>query len=133
MKLSDGCGDKSGKVVKLNKSVYGLKQAGRRWTIRLGDVIARKIGMEQCKADPRVFRLIRDGVVVIIVCVHADYITVVGESEACDFLSTCLLEEFQTTGGELSWYLRCAFERDTKGSVLRVSQRAFIESAGSQY
>ena len=25
MKLPDGCGDKSGKVVKLNKSVYGLK------------------------------------------------------------------------------------------------------------
>ena len=30
MKLPDGCGDKSGKVVKFNKSVYGLKQAGRR-------------------------------------------------------------------------------------------------------
>ena len=29
MKLPDGCGDKSDKVVKLNKSVYGLKQAGR--------------------------------------------------------------------------------------------------------
>ena len=28
MKLRDGCGDKSGRVVKLNKSVYGLKQAG---------------------------------------------------------------------------------------------------------
>ena len=34
MKLPDGCGDKSGKVVKLNKSVYGLKQAGRRWVFR---------------------------------------------------------------------------------------------------
>ena len=51
MKLPDGCGDKSGKVVKLNKSVYGLKQAGRRWAMHLGDVIARNMGMEQCKAD----------------------------------------------------------------------------------
>ena len=46
MNLPGGCGDKSGKVVKLNKSVYGLKQAGRRWAMHLGDVIIRKIGME---------------------------------------------------------------------------------------
>ena len=38
------------------------------------------------------FQLIRDGVVVMIV--YVGDITVVGESEACDFLSTCLLEEF---------------------------------------
>ena len=50
-----------------------------------------------------------------------DDITVAGESEACDFLSTCLLEKFQTTGGELSWYLGCAFELDRKGGVLRAS------------
>ena len=133
MELPDGCGDESGKVVKLNKSVYGLKQAGRRWAMHLGDVVVRKVGMEHCKADPCVFRLIRDGVVVMIVCVHVDDITVAGESEACDFLSTCLLEEFQTTGGELSWYLGCAFKRDRKGGVLRASQRAFIESVVSRY
>ena len=133
MKLPDGCGDKSGKVMKLNKSVYGLKQAGRCWAMHLGDVIVRKIGMEQCKVDPCVFRLIRDGVVVMIVCVYVDGITVAGESEACDFLSTCLLEEFQTTGVELSWYLGCAFERDRKGGILRALQRAFIESVVSRY
>ena len=123
MKFPDGCGDKSGKVVKLDKSVYGLKQTGRRWAMHLGDVIVRKIGMEQCKADPCEFRLIRDRVVVMIVCVHVDDITVAGESEACDFMSTCLLEEFQTTAGELSSYLGCAFVRDKKESVLRASHR----------
>ena len=100
--------------MKLNKSVYGLKQTGRSWAMHLGDVIVRKMGMEQCKADPHVLRLIKEGVVVMIVCVDVDDITVAGESEAWDFLSTCLLEEFQTTGGELSWYLGCAFERDRK-------------------
>ena len=79
MKPPDGYGDKSGKVVKLNKSVYGLKQAGRRWAMHLGDVIVRKIGIEQCKADPCAFRLIREGVVVMIVRVHEDDITVAGE------------------------------------------------------
>ena len=55
--------------------------------------------MEEGKEDPCVFRLIRDGVVVMVVCVHMNNITAVGESETCDFLSTCLLEKFQTTGG----------------------------------
>ena len=45
MKLPDGCGDKSGRVVKLNKSIYGLKQAGHRWAMRLGDVLVSKVGI----------------------------------------------------------------------------------------
>ena len=58
----------------------------------------------------------------MIVCVHVNDITVVaGEPEACDFMSICLLEEFHTTGEDLSWYLGCAFERDRKGGVLRAS------------
>ena len=72
MKLHVGCGDKSGKVVKLNKSMYDLKQAGRRWAMHLGDVIVRKIRMEQCKADLCVFRPIENGVVVMILCFHVD-------------------------------------------------------------
>ena len=64
---------------------------------------------------------------------NVDGITVAGESEACDFLSTCLLEEFQTTGGELSWSLGCAFGRDRKGGVFRASQRAFIEPAVNRH
>ena len=99
MKLPDKRGDISCKVVKLNKSVYGLKLAGRRWAMHPGDVIIRKIRMEQCKVDPCVFRLMRDYVVVMIVCVHVDdIITVAGELEAYDFLSTYFLKVFQTTG-----------------------------------
>ena len=69
----------------------------------------------------------------MIVCVHVDDITVARESEACDFLRTCLLEEVQTTGGEISGYLGCVFERDRKGDVICASQRAFFESIVSRY
>ena len=96
------CEGKRSKEVKLNKSVYGLKQAGRRWTMCLGEVLVIKVGMEQCKADPSVFRLIRDDVVVMTVCihVHVDDITVARVPEASDLLNKCLLEEFQTMGRE---------------------------------
>ena len=67
----------------------------------------------------------------MILCVHVNYI-IVGES-ACDALYATLLQESQTTQGNLSWYLGCAFERDKAGGVLRMSQRAFIESVASRY
>lgn len=62
--------------------------------------------------------------IVIVVCVHVEDITVAGMAEACDCLSKCLLEGFQTTGGELSWYLGCMFERDKDKGVSRVAEGA---------
>ena len=132
MKLLDGCGDKSGKIVKLNKAVYGLKQAGRQWSLRLTQVLVDKVWVEQCNADPCVFRLRIDGETSMILDVHVDDIIVAGESEVCDALYASLLQELQTTQGNLSWYLGCAFERDKAGGVLRMSQLAFIESVASR-
>lgn len=54
--LLDGCGGRSDRVVRVNKSMYGLKHAGRSWAVRLGDALVRKIGMEQCKGDACIFR-----------------------------------------------------------------------------
>ena len=127
MKLRDGCGGKSGKIVKLNKGVYSPNQAERQRSLRLTQVLAENVEMEQCKADPSVFRLRKDGETIMILCVHVDYIIVGGAPEVCDALYAFLLQGFQTSQENHSWYLGCAFERDKSGDVLRMSQRAFIE------
>ena len=57
MKLLDGYGNKSGEIVKLDKIVYGLKQAGRQWSLILTQVLVEKVEMEQSKADSCVCRL----------------------------------------------------------------------------
>ena len=67
----------------------------------------------------------------MILCVHVD--DIVGGESACDALYASLLQEFQTTQGNLSWYLGCTFKRDKAGGVLRMSQRALIESVASRY
>ena len=55
LRLPPGCGKLSGKVVKLLKCQYGLKQAGREWHLLLVTWPVKKIGMEHCKAEPCVF------------------------------------------------------------------------------
>ena len=64
--LPQGCGALSGKVVKLARSLYGLKQASRTWQNRLVRAM-RCLGFEQCAADACVMRLVENGTVSMVV------------------------------------------------------------------
>ena len=66
MRLPAGCGDMSGEVVLLQRAVYGLRQAGRQWSLRLSRVLRQKLVKHQSKADPCVFRKGVDGEVTLI-------------------------------------------------------------------
>ena len=70
MKLPGGCGDLSGKFVRLDKALYGLRQSGLLWNDLLVVKLVEVHGMEQCKTDPCVFRLIREGIVVMLSLIH---------------------------------------------------------------
>ena len=50
LRLPKGCGDLSRKVVRLNKSLYGLKQASRTWHAHLTTCLKR-LGFERCMTD----------------------------------------------------------------------------------
>ena len=83
MRMPDGCGELSGKIVKLNKSLYGLRQASRQWFALLKRCLL-SLGLEQCLADPCVFGLIEKGQVALLLVLHVDDIFVVGEEKRCD-------------------------------------------------
>ena len=73
MNLPDGCGKRSGKVVKLKHALYGVKQTGRQWLALLcKPFLVDKFGMEQCRADPCVLRKMENKEVVLILAVHVD-------------------------------------------------------------
>ena len=78
LRLPKGCDDLSGKVVWLNKSLYGLKQVSRTWHAHLTTCLKR-LGFEQCMADVCVFRLIENGRVAITAVGHVDDIFAVGK------------------------------------------------------
>ena len=81
MRLHPGCGEMSGKIVRLNRSLYGLKQASRSWHNHLLTHM-KSLGFEQSPADACVMRLIESGSVSI-VTVHVD-IFAVGLKARCD-------------------------------------------------
>ena len=69
--LPPGCGALSGKVVRLRRSLYGLKQASRTWHYHLVRGM-KALGFEQYEADACVMCLVEDGGVSVVVVVHVD-------------------------------------------------------------
>ena len=65
-------------VVKLCKSIYRLKQAGRKWYDTLCGSLAA-IGFQKSVADPAVF-FIHTGNDVVILFIHVDDTTITGSS-----------------------------------------------------
>ena len=83
LRLPKGCGRLSGKTVRLNKSLYGLKQAFLSWHAHLTTCL-KTLGFQRYFADACVFRLVEEGRVAIIAVVHVDYIFSVGLKSKCD-------------------------------------------------
>ena len=81
------------------------------------------LGFEQCLADSCVFRLIRGGIVVLILVVHVDDIIPAGKKERCDQFREDLNWMIPVKNlGELKWYSGCFYEIDREAGRLKISQ-----------
>ena len=128
MKLPDGCVDVSGKIVHLNRSLYGPKKSGRQWARLLVETVV-EYGMEQYRTDPCVFRMVVDGKVELIMAIHLDTIMIAGSDEACRDFHAALNTKFPTNNlGEQTWFPGCAFKRNWELSTLEITQKTFVET-----
>ncbi|CAN0492535.1 unnamed protein product [Discosporangium mesarthrocarpum] len=127
MKLPPGCGEWSGKTVRLHRALYGLKQASRTWGRHLTkDLIS--LGFEQCLSDPCVFRYFSGQEILLMLAHHIDDMFVVGDASDCNVLCAELNKAFPAKNlGELKWYTGCAFTRDRKAGKFKVTQTAYID------
>ncbi|CAB1102978.1 unnamed protein product [Ectocarpus sp. CCAP 1310/34] len=133
MRVPQGCGRLSGLIVKLCKSLYGLKQASRHWHAHLTRCLLR-VGYLRCLADACVFRLMEEGRVIMIIVVHVDDILDVGQKERFDKFGRDLNTMVPVKNlGELRWYSACFYERDVEGGLLRISQQRFAEELAAEY
>jgi len=72
---------KNGKVLvcRLRKTLYGLKQSGRRWYQKLVEIM-EKLGFSRCEVDQAVFYRRGEGKLMIVL-VHVDDCTIVANAQ----------------------------------------------------
>jgi len=133
LRMPQGCGALSGKVVKLGRSLYGLKQASRTWHHHLVRAM-RRLGFEQCAADACVMRLVEDGKVTMVVLVHVDDIFSLGRKSRCDQFGKDLNQYVPITNlGELRLYAGCRFSRNFDSGTIKISQQVVAENMVAKF
>ena len=123
MKLPAGCEQNSGKIVKLNRSIYGLKQASRNWHKKFTDFLKdQKFSISQ--ADPCLFYK-KIGDTQIILGLYVDDILISGPRKESDILAKVLASRFKMRNlGVLKNIVGMEVERE--GSSISIHQESFI-------
>jgi hypothetical protein len=114
----------TGKVCRLKKSLYGLKQSPRAWFDRFRRVLCG-MGYKQCNGDHTVFYR-HFGRRIVVLVVYVDDIIVTGDNEEeIKQLKKKLSQEFEVKDlGQLRYFLGIEIARSPKGIVL--SQRKYV-------
>src|ERR1700678_874687 len=123
------------KVLRLWKTLYGLKQAGRRWYHKLVEIMS-KLGFSRCEGDQAVFyRRCEKSKVLIIVLVHVDDCSIVGNTKMLIARFKVEIAKFVdiTDMGELNWILGIEVRRIREERKILSSQRSYIDSILRRY
>jgi hypothetical protein len=125
--------DQRGKVLKLKRSLPGLKQAGYEWAEELAGVFA-KLGFSRSRVDQAVYfkRTPHEQMVVTVsvddMAVTASHVSLIHQFKAR------LQEFFEISDlGELKWLLGLKVTRDRVARTLTLSQKAYVGTIVEQF
>ncbi|CAM9877309.1 unnamed protein product [Sphacelaria rigidula] len=76
MWLPPGLGERSGTVVHLRKSSYGIREAAQKWFGKLRKTL-KDLGFDQSLIDPCTYRMMDGKEVKVLIVVHVDDLFVV--------------------------------------------------------
>lgn len=92
MSQPEGYRDGTNRVCRLNKAVYGLKQAGRQWNLRLDEAL-KHFGLNRSKTDPCIYY--DDGLETIIAIYVDDFLIFYRENGNLEKLKCFLNQTFK--------------------------------------
>lgn len=124
MKQPRGYDDNTGRVCKLNKSLYGLKQASRVWNNKFTNFL-RKFNLQPCDADNCVFVNLTGQSKIIVAIWVDDGLVAARDSESIDQLKNFLREEIEITEESLDYFLGMEISRSDNGSI-HINQSAHV-------
>lgn len=127
MKQPEGYDDGSGKVLRLKKSLYGLKQASKSWNDEFVRAL-KTYGFEPTKADPCVFVLKEKDGSFIVVVLYVDDGAIGGTNEEkIDKFLNYLGQKFEITQGPMDMYLGIEIERFPDGSIFMHQNKYILD------
>ena len=120
--------DRTKYCLKLYKSIYGLKQAGRKWY----EVVCRTLadlGLKRSEADQAVFYA-HIGKEIIILAIHVDDCTITGSSYSLiqKYKAKINSKYSMTDLGPVNWLLGIKVTRDLETRTISLSQTSYIDS-----
>lgn len=119
--------ERDGKVWKLKKAVYGLKQAGRCWNQKITDVLT-KMGFQRSKADPCIFAMNNNDTVVIVALWVDDVIVFSNDVKSKNEEKSSLAHHFEMKDlGPIRRCLGMNVMRDRGKRQLFIEQSHYIE------
>ncbi len=133
MRQPDGYQDGTGKVCRLIKTLYGLKQAGREWNKEF-DARLKGLGFMRLHADPCAYiRAIDDHLEVITAWVD-DLLLFADTAEVMQKLKKELKTVFELTDmGEPQKIVGIEIDRDRVRGTLKISQAQYIDNLLAKY
>ena len=114
-------------VCKLERSIYGIKQASRSWNIRFDQAI-KSFGFEQNLDEPRVYKRHQDKVVMFLVLYVNDILLIGNDVGVMSLVKIWLSSQFDMKDwGEANFILGIKLWRDHKNRMLGLSQARYID------
>ncbi|KAL0544221.1 hypothetical protein IC582_019334 [Cucumis melo] len=120
-------------VCKLQKSIYGLKQASRSWNIRF-DTAIKSYGFEQNVDEPCVYKRIINSTVAFLVMYVDDILLIGNDVGHLTDIKKWLATQFQMKDlGNAQYVLGIQIVRNRKNKTLAMSQTSYIDKMLSRY
>jgi hypothetical protein len=126
---------KEGKVCKLTKAIYGLKQAGRQWHAHLQDTLNTLGFQKNLAGDVSIFIKHDDeGDHPTIVLVYVDDIAIIGILTAVNDLKAKIGTHYKITDlGEINHFLGIHITRDRSKKRITIDQSHYIDRMLTRY
>ncbi|WVY90763.1 hypothetical protein V8G54_036277 [Vigna mungo] len=113
------------KVFKLNKALYGLRQAPRAWNKHIDSLLVR-LGFQKCTVEFGIYTKSSRQQGMLLICFYVDDLLITGDSmDEIERLKRRMKEEYEMTDlGSLSYFLGLEWLQTTNGVYLH--QKRYI-------
>jgi hypothetical protein len=133
MRQPEGFDDGSGRVCRLYKTLYGLKQSGREWNRKLNTILT-EFGFERSRADYCVYTRHQNGGTAIITVWVDDLLVLMKDKREMDELKERLKSKLEINDlGEPKLIIGLEIDRDRERRTIKISQKNYIEKILHQY